>query len=64
MKKVYLTIEWRDRIVNDLLSCQSRTEAAIKEKPQSQTVAELAEQANQERQMLVDLLAVSETERA
>ena len=63
MKKVYLTVEWRDRIVNDLLSQQRRTEEAIQSEKQSQTVIELAEQANQERQVIVDLLRVSESER-
>lgn len=63
MKKFYLTNEWRDRIVNDLLAQNRKLDEAMASETQSETIRDLAEQAKQERNMLVDLLKVTENER-
>jgi hypothetical protein len=63
-KKYYLTVGQRDRIIADILSEKRDLENALKaEPPKSGIIRDLADIANQERDMLVALFKVEESER-
>lgn len=62
-KKYYLTVQQRDAVVNALLRDRIDLKSGLKPEERSQKVIEMAEEKNQEIDMLVDLFRVEETER-